>query len=241
MKGGVVRFLVKAGALIAIWIGLLTWELSLVGQTPFLLMACALFFSFYFLVPVWSYGKLLYIAAALVVVGIHYGLLAENNIYPFLIYYYLLWESPSLSQGRESYVIGTGIVICSFIPFLGQVLAVPLFFHLFLVALFIMTGIKSNEWYRVAEERKELYTQLSEEYRRLKQQTYTNEQNVRDEERDRIARDMHDSVGHKLTALLMQVEVLWQQKDEEEREVTDDDQEKIAEKIWRNPEQRCKH
>ena len=34
------------------------------------------------------------------------------------------------------------------------------------------------------------------------------EQFARSEERTKIARDMHDSVGHKLTALLMQLEMM---------------------------------
>ena len=56
-----------------------------------------------------------------------------------------------------------------------------------------------------------MYVGLAGEYRRLKRRAYEGEQIARIEERNRIARDMHDSVGHHLTALLIQIEVLRQQ------------------------------
>lgn len=51
------------------------------------------------------------------------------------------------------------------------------------------------------------YDQLQHNYRKLKRQVVINEKNVRQEERNQIARELHDSVGHRLTALLMQLEV----------------------------------
>jgi len=45
------------------------------------------------------------------------------------------------------------------------------------------------------------------EYRLLKRQVAENEEVARVEERNRIARDIHDSVGHQLTALMMQLAV----------------------------------
>lgn len=49
----------------------------------------------------------------------------------------------------------------------------------------------------------------------MKRRIVTNEKAARQEERTQIARDIHDSVGHKLTALLMQLEVLRMQADEQ--------------------------
>ncbi|REK76656.1 sensor histidine kinase [Paenibacillus paeoniae] len=48
---------------------------------------------------------------------------------------------------------------------------------------------------------------LLTEYRKLRRLLATNEKAAREEERAQVGRDIHDSVGHKLTALLMQLEV----------------------------------
>lgn len=51
------------------------------------------------------------------------------------------------------------------------------------------------------------YEALLDEYRKLKRHAKQNEDIARIEERTYIARKIHDSVGHKLTALLMQIEM----------------------------------
>lgn len=53
-----------------------------------------------------------------------------------------------------------------------------------------------------------LYEQLLSQFRKIKRDSVEQEELVRAEERTKIARDMHDSVGHKLTSLLMQLEML---------------------------------
>ncbi|MCI3926954.1 histidine kinase [Paenibacillus sp. TRM 82003] len=57
--------------------------------------------------------------------------------------------------------------------------------------------------------------ELLSEYRSLKRRLATNEEAARQEERTQVAREIHDSVGHKLTALLMQLEVQRMQASEE--------------------------
>ena len=52
-----------------------------------------------------------------------------------------------------------------------------------------------------------MYAQLLGEFRLVKRSNLQQENVVRLEERTRIAREIHDSVGHKLTALLMQLEI----------------------------------
>lgn len=219
MKGDIFRFLARVVALIIVWALLFSKELTHSASLPYILVSCAIFFTLYFLSSVWSWERVLHTAGAVVVSLLHYQFLSEENIYPFLIYYYLLWESLYLKKEGESYAGSIGILLISLLPYLGQNSILPLIFHLFLAGLFIVVGIRSNEWYRVASERRELYLQLTEEYQRLKRQVYAHEQHVRAEERNRIARDMHDSVGHKLTALLMQIEILRQQSGSEQREL----------------------
>lgn len=50
--------------------------------------------------------------------------------------------------------------------------------------------------------------QLKAEYRQLKRMHLSMDEVARNEERTRIAREIHDSVGHQLTALIMKLEML---------------------------------
>ncbi|MBO0995583.1 sensor histidine kinase [Bacillus sp. SD088] len=92
---------------------------------------------------------------------------------------------------------------------------------LFLAALFFfIIEVWLNRSFIERQEQGEVYQQLLGEYRQVKRMNLENEQVARLEERTRIARDIHDSVGHKLTALLMQLEMFSiQKKSEEYREL----------------------
>lgn len=69
------------------------------------------------------------------------------------------------------------------------------------------------------EESRVRYETLLSEYRNMKRRLITDEQHARQEERAQVGRDIHDSVGHKLTALLMQLEMHRMQADGETAEV----------------------
>ncbi|GLI84744.1 histidine kinase [Rossellomorea marisflavi] len=77
-----------------------------------------------------------------------------------------------------------------------------------IVVFFLFSTYKVNEDRLESKEQRVLYEQLLGEYRSLKRLQFVTEQHSKAEERTRIARDIHDSVGHKLTALLMQIEML---------------------------------
>jgi len=77
--------------------------------------------------------------------------------------------------------------------------------------LFAGTGLLALSANRYRSERveyRQLYDGLLDEYRRLKREHSESERVARLEERARIAHDIHDSVGHQLTALLMQLEMM---------------------------------
>ncbi len=84
---------------------------------------------------------------------------------------------------------------------------------LLMVILLSICSIYLNYSVTLRKEKNELYEQLLLQYRKLKRLSVEQEELVRLEERTKIARDMHDSVGHKLTALLMQLEVMDLQND----------------------------
>lgn len=74
--------------------------------------------------------------------------------------------------------------------------------------LFVFLLIKLNDITRQRKEQRELYEQLLVEYRGLKRMHVSTEEIAKGEERTRIAREIHDSVGHRLTALMMKLEML---------------------------------
>lgn len=64
------------------------------------------------------------------------------------------------------------------------------------------------------------YKDLERDFRTIKRQNLSTEQTARMEERTKIMRELHDSVGHQLTALIMKLEMLAiEKKDESFREV----------------------
>ncbi|SEQ38716.1 Signal transduction histidine kinase [Virgibacillus subterraneus] len=75
---------------------------------------------------------------------------------------------------------------------------------------FMVTAV--NRLYLEKNEQHELYEQMSGEYRKLKRMNLVAERDARLEERTKIARDIHDSVGYRLTALIMKLEILSIQK-----------------------------
>lgn len=77
------------------------------------------------------------------------------------------------------------------------------------ISIFIYFLVSTVNRMRVErDEQKEIYDKLSGEYRQLKRLNLRSEEAARLEERTKIARDIHDSVGHRLTALIMKLEML---------------------------------
>src|SRR5699024_4357027 len=73
-----------------------------------------------------------------------------------------------------------------------------------------------NEQVIQRNEQSEIYEQLLSEYRQLKRMHLAAEEVTKAEERTRIAREIHDSVGHRLTALILKLEMLHIQEPNEQ-------------------------
>lgn len=76
------------------------------------------------------------------------------------------------------------------------------------LVLYSITVVYMNTYFFRWKEQRELYAELMSLYRKTKRQAIKNEKLMLAQERTRIAREMHDSVGHKLTALTFQMEML---------------------------------
>lgn len=74
------------------------------------------------------------------------------------------------------------------------------------VFIFLMIAHNKNSLKNLHENQS--IEQLKAEYRQLKRMQISMDEVARNEERTRIAREIHDSVGHQLTALMMKLEML---------------------------------
>lgn len=200
--------------LIGIWTA--SWfEVGLSRLEPHHWFGCAVFLGMYFAAPLAHrrpnvlLGILLAAGAAVALVFWPWqGEAVEGGIYALLCYGFLYGKAVLRLPVPHMIVLGGVLVTLALLQaWQAPGTATPVYVGL----LAIMGGIAA--WsYRVMREEltsgQELQEALLSEYRRLKRHGVEGEEAVREQERARIARDLHDSLGHKLTALSMQLEVL---------------------------------
>ncbi|WP_042149368.1 sensor histidine kinase [Paucisalibacillus sp. EB02] len=159
----------------------------------------------------------LYILMSVVIV-FHDVLITDGNLFTIILLFYVSIIA-SLRLRESKLLIFLGINLIFSITngyFLGHNMI-----GVTLIALLIYFVIVSLNESRVQLiEQRNLYEQLLGEYRKQKRIILLAEQDARTEERNRIARDIHDSVGHRLTALIMKLEMLAiQTKNEDYRDL----------------------
>lgn len=188
---------------------LFTWVLGVFieGVTTQTIYISGLFFSLYFIIPLFkrTLTQIIYFLLP-ILVAILFTTPGFNG-FVWLVFLALALQAGSIFQESKLvlYVIYLyGLAVSSHIIFQEWLLL------LYLTLLAIMTGIlyfnlrKSTSNEQVLENE---LNELKDDFQSLKHQLVNNEQSVRQEERNQIAREIHDSVGHRLTALLMQLEV----------------------------------
>ncbi|WP_404458587.1 sensor histidine kinase [Oceanobacillus kapialis] len=122
-----------------------------------------------------------------------------------LFFLYSLDATFRLKRMNSSIISLVGLMLSLFSLLKFEKLEVESFLTL------IMFYILIDRVSKMVSERKdmrELYDQLRAEYRSMKRINLMTERDARLEERTKIARDIHDSVGHRLTALIMKLEML---------------------------------
>lgn len=167
------------------------------------LLICAISFVFFFFIPVADRAFLLYSAASLIMVPLVAMGVEPGAVWGVLAF---LMIDASLRLGNRSFIVHLTLLLAviGVTGLLGgnvDVLNVLLFAGAGLLA--VLTNRFRNE----RAEFRQMYDGLLDEYRKMKREHSENERIARLEERTRIAHDIHDSVGHQLTALLMQLEM----------------------------------
>jgi signal transduction histidine kinase len=169
------------------------------------MLICSLSFALFFIIPVSRNRLFLYICQTLLLLVstlLSPGALSALGI---LCYFHLEASIQLLPEKYRMFMFSTILFlgVGAFLFWNSHTSVVIPFFAMF----FFMTW-KVNEGSHDMKEQRILYDQLLGEYRKLKRVLYAAERNSKAEERTRIAREIHDSVGHNLTALLMKIEML---------------------------------
>lgn len=146
----------------------------------------------------------IYIILSLIVTG--HGFFVNDYFYTVILLIYLSVFAMFRLQERElNYYLLLHFICIALIVFYqtGRLLEMLIIYG-FISFLIVMFGRMNEE--KIAQTK--LYEQMHTDYRKLKRMNISSERAARLEERTRIMRDLHDSVGHRLTALIMKLEML---------------------------------
>ncbi|PPA69107.1 sensor histidine kinase [Jeotgalibacillus proteolyticus] len=195
-----------------VWLPLALPLFEDIGQNSLRLLGVALYFSLFFLMPlfrkkIWFLTLLFCLNAAVVFFVFFPGGAVQFNLLILFVYMLLMAESAEklpLLNMWIAYVIYL-ISIAGLTVFEDITASTQLFIGLFsilLVAGFSYYKWKNDSYQKLIAD----YDYLHREYRLLKRRLAQDEENARQEERHMIGKEIHDSVGHKLTSLIMQLE-----------------------------------
>lgn len=193
-------------------------------QLPWRLGSSAIFFTGFFLSPLYRAKPAmlfitLLIASICSVISLWPTTTSATDPYILLVYSILAGKAVYRLSAVHAACIGLVLTAGAIAPGLLGYSGLPwLFLALYSVILTIALTLFRTTWSRYEESVVRNETLLSE-YRNMKRRLITDEQHARQEERAQVGRDIHDSVGHKLTALLMQLEMHRMQADGETAEV----------------------
>ncbi|MGP4071661.1 sensor histidine kinase [Piscibacillus sp. B03] len=188
------------GMLLVVW-GVSLGELSQVNAYQYL--GSASFFAIIFLLPALKNHKhltVIGIMTASVITTLVFW--QEVSALHILTFTYLLGETVYRLKGRAVYIAGSLIAV-------NIILLSPISvtFSIIYAVFALVVSFISYQKLTQLNDADSRYQALLHEYRKIKLKSATDEKFARQEERTQIGREIHDRVGHKLTNLLMQLEV----------------------------------
>ncbi|WP_147804516.1 sensor histidine kinase [Alkalicoccus halolimnae] len=213
------RYIAETGVLLLLWLLLLTQITAIPAAEPLFYTGAAGFWLVYFSLPLWKRKSFAVSLMTTFYAGVHVLFFQEEGLTGFLLYPALLFLGAS-EMGRDRWVLpvltGAGLVPVMFLNDGSQGAALVYLLSLCSLgfALYLWTREKA-----VNLHMQEKTAEALRQYRQMKRQLFDQDTEVRQEERVRIARDIHDAVGHQLTSLVMQLEMM-------ERSTADADLEK---------------
>ncbi len=212
-----------------IWLGVqfVVWAIAILGFPSVLnegrIAGICLFFIILFIHPLFTekprIQSILFYVQAMAILIIFYPLEHAFNPYLLLIQALIMAEAVFyLNRLKSLVVIGVQLGIAAWIVMeatltASQLTWCGLFYFLLVISMLHYQVIRKRE----LDVRKKNDVLLSE-YRKIRRLLLTEEEQARQDERMLIGHEIHDSVGHKLTALLMQLEVFRLAAAEEDKE-----------------------
>jgi|GEM_PF-668279 len=202
-------FTIKTGILFFLCLGALYQAYNTdAWHFVMLLFLLSIILALYFLVPVFTRKSIPFLSIIVILELIQFAVGKELYVYLLLFLFYFMIEMSSNTSSNFFRIIVSLFLLLSLA--IGIILfsyPTMIWISFFLLILYLL--VRLNELDEDYQQIRETYESLLSDYRIQKRQSYYNEHAARVEERNLIAREMHDSVGHQLTALMMQIEQYW--------------------------------
>lgn len=148
------------------------------------------------------------------------GTFSTYNPFSLLLILAIVGKAAVRLSGRYLWIFLVSAISFSLFVITTYTNSLPFFFVAVLFGLTCTALISFRGIFEKKELLEEQHSALLTEYRRIKRLEATGQAEARHEERARIAEELHDSLGHKLTSLMMQLEVLrLQSKSENEGQI----------------------
>lgn len=191
-------------------------NLSVIQES--VLILSALFYLLYFLIPIVNkkFKYIVYLLLPAIVISTFWTISTFPAVW-FILFILAVEVAPDFTiKSTVIYLVYlTTIVLLPTVLLAEELQTVSqLVSIIFLSIVVLYLRSSSIKLVELQKERDQIFS----DHRYLQRQVLRGEQLARQEERSVVARDIHDSVGHRLTALVMQLEVArYQAKNEEEK------------------------
>lgn len=158
--------------------------------------------------------SILFIADLVLIYILEFNSRLLINYFLHSFYIIVLMESSITSNLKKGIIIGIVTVLVSMIKFIYLAYYKFNFLNLsqlvffLLINILILTIALFAQYNKQEKEKKDLlYKELVDAHKKLKEYTDEVQRLSVIEERNRIARDIHDNLGHNMTALIMQLQM----------------------------------
>lgn len=194
-------FFIRFSIFIGLWLWML-YETSGDHSISILWMTASLLLLFFLSN---QHAHLIVYDLLIVLLFIH-GLWSQQMLYTYLLQLIILFTAIGRLKQKQLlslYVLQLTSSIILFLPNRSEVI--------FITMLHCFIGYLMYKLHKMNIEKNTLvidYEQVLGEYRQLKRMQLAAESTIKEAERRKIAREIHDSVGHRLTALIMKLEIL---------------------------------
>lgn len=194
------------------WVGAISVYITNVDQEYWRLLSLAGYFIGFFLIPLFvdkTKVIVLFICMMILSAIVTVYPSTEPTFNPFIMLILAMVTSEMAYRLPWRYNVLPALLLIAGLSLLSIMAEHSFLMHMFLLiyVLLLFSGAIIYSWqYGQLVAIRARYDALLTEFRSLKRRLNTEEALVRQEERKLIGHEIHDSVGHKLTALIMQLE-----------------------------------